>query len=81
MDRSGNESVVNSPDSHQPLIVGAPVIGGVIDMGTNTFLLLVAQLDRQGRIATPAYEQRAPEARKRCDFGGSTRPQNDHVAI
>jgi exopolyphosphatase / guanosine-5'-triphosphate,3'-diphosphate pyrophosphatase len=40
---------------------------GVIDIGTNTVLLLVAQFDSRGRITPLVYEQRVPRLGKGVD--------------
>lgn len=38
-----------------------------IDIGTNTVLLLIAEIDKRGQIATLAYEQRIPRLGKGVD--------------
>ena len=40
---------------------------GIVDIGTNTILLLVAQIDEAGRITPLVYEQRTPRLGKGVD--------------
>jgi len=42
----------------------------VIDIGTNTVLLLVAEIDRDGKISPLAYEQRVPRLGRGVDAAG-----------
>jgi exopolyphosphatase/guanosine-5'-triphosphate,3'-diphosphate pyrophosphatase len=46
----------------------------VIDIGTNTVLLLVAQLDEEGHITPLAYEQRVPRLGKGVDAHRNLQP-------
>jgi len=47
----------------------------VIDIGTNTVLLLVADTDRSGDIRTLAYEQRVPRLGRGVDAAGTLDPE------
>jgi exopolyphosphatase/guanosine-5'-triphosphate,3'-diphosphate pyrophosphatase len=49
---------------------------GVIDIGTNTVLLLIAQLDDGGAIETLAYEQRIPRLGKGVDSARNLTPDS-----
>jgi len=48
----------------------------VIDIGTNTALLLVAQIDTTGRITLLVYEQRVPRLGKGVDAGKNLLPES-----
>ena len=47
-----------------------------IDIGTNTVLLLVAQINRAGGIAPLVYEQRVPRLGKGVDAGKNLQPES-----
>lgn len=47
-----------------------------IDIGTNTVLLLIAEIDKRGHIATLAYEQRIPRLGKGVDESKNLQPDS-----
>jgi exopolyphosphatase/guanosine-5'-triphosphate,3'-diphosphate pyrophosphatase len=55
---------------------GSPMTIAVIDIGTNTVLLLVAKIDGAGSITSLVYEQRVPRLGKGVDAEKNLQPES-----
>jgi exopolyphosphatase/guanosine-5'-triphosphate,3'-diphosphate pyrophosphatase len=52
-----------------------------IDIGTNTVLLLIAEVDDNGRISPLVYEQRIPRLGKGVDASRNLQPESMHQVV
>ena len=58
-----------------------PLSIAVIDIGTNTVLLLIAGVEAGGTLTTAVYEQRTPRLGRGVDAGGRLHPESMERAV